>query len=130
MEKLFLLKDPATLARFDLLRHAADMMHEIDSEQLKLGLKGIKLTVTAYCEPSLQANSGHLWKTVRFAVRLLRSHRTKVHLNVSLTVDQTTHITTGICDSGTTCTTMILENQDEYNDAFPRIAAHIVSLLR
>ncbi len=130
MEPLFLLKDPATLARFDLLHHAAEMMREIDSEHRKLGLEGIKLTVTAYCEPEVQLNNGLYWKTVRFAVRLLRAHRSKVHLDISLTVDQTTHITTGTCNDGTNCTALIYLRQDERDDAFLRMAEHIVSRLK
>lgn len=127
LETLFLLKDPATLARFDLLHHAADMMQQIDSKRLELRLEGIKLTVTAYCESNVEADSGHLWKKVRFAVRLLRSHRSKTHLDVSLVVNQTERVTI-VTYGGTKAKTY--DGQSHYNEAFPRIAEDIVRLLK
>jgi hypothetical protein len=130
MEKLFLIKDPEILAEFNLLGHATEMFRVIDSEQRRVSLKGIKLTVTAYCEPNIQADSGHLWKTVRFAVRLLKAHRSKIHLDISLTVDQDIHVTTCTCDSGTNCISMFYNKQNECNDAFQKVAAHIVSRLQ
>ncbi len=94
METLFLLKDPATLAEFNLLGHAAEMFRVIDSEQRRFSLKGIKLTVTAFCEPKIQVGNKSPWKTLRLTVRLLHAHNTKTHINLWVTVDRTTKITT------------------------------------
>lgn len=124
METLFLLKDPATLARFDLLCHATEMMSLIDTEKTLNNLEGIKLTVTAFCKPEVQASNKCPWKTLRLTVRLLHSHGDKTHINLWITVDKTTKTTTVEYGAGNTFS---YKKQTRKNEAFPRIANSILA---
>lgn len=126
MEKLFLIKDPEILAEFNLLGHAAEMFRVIDSEQRRVSLKGIKLTVTTFCEPKIQASNKSPWKTLRLTVRLLHTHGVKTHINLWITVDRTTKITT--VKYGTDNSFPYTKQSSRYK-AFPSIANSIVACL-